>query len=43
MPVGAAAVIKRELVAEGAHTNAIGELNAAAVPSNNSQSKEQEQ
>jgi hypothetical protein len=42
MPVGAAAVIKRELVAQGAHTNAIGELNAA-VPSNNSQSKEQKQ
>ena len=43
MPLGAAAVIKRELVAQGAHTNAIGELNAAAVPSNNSQSKEQKQ
>jgi hypothetical protein len=43
MPVGAAAVIKRELVAQGAHTHATGELNAAAVPSNNSQSKEQKQ
>jgi hypothetical protein len=40
MPVGAAGVIKRELVAQGAHTIA---LNAAAAPSNTSRNKEQEQ
>jgi hypothetical protein len=43
MPLGAAGVIKRELVAQGAHTNATGELNAAAVSSKNSQTKEQKQ
>src|SRR6202043_1332986 len=40
MPVGTADVIKHELVAQGAHTTVPGELNAAAAPSNTSQSKE---
>jgi hypothetical protein len=43
MPFGAAVVIKRELAAQGAHTSAAGELNAAAVPSKNSQSRELKQ
>ena len=40
MPVGAAEAIKKELVAQGAHTTATGELNAAPAPSTNPPNKE---
>lgn len=40
MPVGVASVIKNELVAEGAHTNAASETNAAVAPTENRQTKE---
>ena len=43
MPAGVAGIIKNELVAQGAHTNAISESNAIVAPSDNSPSKEQRQ
>jgi hypothetical protein len=43
MPVGAADVIKKGLVAQGAHTTAPGDPNAAPVPPANPPSKEQKQ
>jgi len=43
MPLGTAEVIKKELVAQGAHTSATAEPNAAAAPSTNSPNKEEKQ
>ena len=40
MPVGAAEVIKKDLVAQGAHTLPVAEANAAPLPSNASREKE---
>jgi hypothetical protein len=43
MPIGAADVIKKGLVAQGAHTTATAEPNPASVPPANPPSKEQKQ
>jgi len=43
MPVGAAEVIKKELVAQGAHTSAPAEQNAVSSPSTNSPDKREKQ
>jgi hypothetical protein len=42
MPVGTADFIKKELVAQGAHTSASGEQNAAPAASTNSPKKEEQ-
>jgi hypothetical protein len=43
MPVGTADVIKKDLVAQGAHTSAIEEQDILSTSPNNSSTKEQKQ
>jgi hypothetical protein len=43
MPVGTADVIKKDLVAQGAHTSAIEEQDVLSTSPNNSSTKEQKQ